>query len=68
MTPEQFVVIYDRYKHCEPISDEELNTAIPYLEDKVDFLDALGLRFELACSKLRSVLVDLQEFQERRKK
>jgi hypothetical protein len=63
----EFVLIYDKLRNGDSISDEELENAIPYLEDKVEFLSILGDKFHFAWRDLYNDLQTLKSFRQLRK-
>ena len=59
--------IYETYLIGDPITDEELAFAIPYLEDKVQFLHKMGDRFHFAWVEVFQFQRHLTENREARK-
>jgi len=66
MKPNEFIIIYEKLRNGDSISDEELSYAILYLEDKVEFLYIMGDKFHFAWRQLYDDLQTLKGFTQAR--
>lgn len=58
--------LIDDIKHGNHITDEELDAAITFYGDLVEYLDCLNLEFKLAANEARNILYKLEGYREER--
>ena len=67
MKPEELAVVYAKYRNGDPISDGELNLAIPAIKEHAEFLRLLGERFHFVWLDLYNCFIAFESFSDSRK-